>query len=82
MNAGGAGVLGCDQADEAPVPRGQSVVGRSGAEADVARVGDPAGESQQVRLAKRVGPLVGRDEQIAAPAGPCQPAILCAEGTG
>ena len=46
-----------------------------GAEADVIRIGDAAGEREQIAVAQRIGPLLRRDEQILSPARPLQPAF-------
>ena len=44
--------------------RRQAVMGGGGAEADVIRIGDAAGEREQIAVAERVRPLLRRDEQI------------------
>ena len=50
-------------------------MGGGGAEADVIRIGDAAGERQKIAVAERVRPLLRRDEQILSPARPLEPAF-------
>ena len=66
---------GRDKEDHVAMLRGKAVMGGGGAEADVVRIGDAAGEREKIAVADGVRALVGGHEKVLPPGCAFEPTL-------